>query len=111
MILRPATGDRRFQYKAFHGIPTTVRPLGIPYSDIYDVAATCELRFRYKAFCGIPTTGRPASAVRSSSCPAPPAGRHLTGQKAYRMSPTESQLGDVDVMNSRQIIHGLWPCA
>ena len=55
MVLRPAAGDRRFQYKAFHGIPTTVRPLGVPYSDIYDVAAACELRFRYKAhFTGFP---------------------------------------------------------
>ena len=83
MILRPAAGDRRFQYKAFHGIPTTVRPLGVPYSDIYDVAATCELRFRYKAFRGIPTTGRPASAVRSSNRLAPPIGRHPTGWKGF----------------------------
>ena len=87
MILRPAAGDRRFQYKAFHGIPTTVRPLGVPYSDIYDVAATCELRFRYKAFCGIPTMGRLATAVRFGSCPAPPAGRHLTGQKGLQDVP------------------------
>ena len=63
MILRPAAGDRRFQYKAFHGISTTVRPLGVPYSDIYDVAATCELRFRYKAFRGISTMGQPLLSV------------------------------------------------
>ena len=37
-----------------------------------------------------------------------PAMNNLERLWAY---PTESQPGDVDVMNSRQIIHGLWPCA
>ena len=39
-----ATCEQRFRYKAFHGIPTTGRPLAGPYSDIYDVAATGDLR-------------------------------------------------------------------
>ena len=38
--------DRRFRYKAFHGIPTTGRPLAGPYSDICDVAAACVKDFK-----------------------------------------------------------------
>ena len=49
--------------------------------------AACELRFRYKAFHGIPTMGRLATAVRFGSRPAPPAGRHLTGQKGLQDVP------------------------
>ena len=73
--------------------------------------AACELRFRQSAFRGIPTTGRPASAVRSSNRLAPPIGRQPTGWKGLWASPTESQPGDVNVMDSHQIIHGPWPCA
>ena len=55
--------------------------------------------------------GRLATAVRFGSRPAPPAGRHLTGQKGLQDVPYGIAAGDVNVMNSRQIIHGLWPCA
>ena len=39
-------------------------------------------------FCGIPTSGPPATAVRSSSCPVPPVGQHLTGWKGFGAAPT-----------------------
>ena len=58
------------------------------------LTAACEWRFLRTEFYGIPTTGRLATAVRFGSRPAPPAGRHLTGQKGLQDVPYES--GPVD---------------
>ena len=60
--------------------------------------AACEWRFLRTAFRGIPSTGRLATAVRFGSRPAPPAGRHLTGQKGFQNVAYES--GPVDRLDS-----------
>ena len=64
--------------------------------------AACEWRFLRTAFRGIPTTGRLATAVRFGSRPAPPAGRHLTGQKGLAGRPLRYRIQAVE-MNSRQL--------
>ena len=62
------------------------------------LTAACEWRFLRTEFYGIPTTGHLATAVRFGSRPAPPAGRHLTGQKGLQDVPYES--GPVDRLDS-----------
>ena len=78
--------------------------------------AACEWRFLCIAFYGIPTTGRLATAVRFGSRPAPPAGRHLTGQKGVQDGPyVIAHTGDemnVGCHNSAiRKKHGHRPCA
>ena len=51
------------------------------------------------------TSGTPATAVRFGNRPAPSAGRHLTGQKGFRASPTHKAVGRDFFVASKQRSH------
>ena len=51
------------------------------------------------------TSGTPATAVRFGNRPAPSAGRHLTGQKGFRASPTHKAAGRDFFVASKQRFH------
>ena len=50
-------------------------------------------------------SGTPATAVRFGNRPAPSAGRHLTGQKGFRASPTHKAVGRDFFVASKQRFH------